>query len=149
MDINPHAPVTVDLRIEVAASPATVWRLHTDINAWTTWHPDIVAARIDGELAVGAVFDWTTAGLDISSTVGELIPERRIAWGGETHGIDGIHVWTFEPSGTGVVVRTRESWDGEPVLADPDGLRDALRGSLESWLQALKATAETTAPERR
>jgi uncharacterized protein YndB with AHSA1/START domain len=149
MDINSDAPVTVDLRIEVAAPPATVWQIHTAIDAWTTWHPDIVAAHLDGELAVGAVFDWTTAGLDISSTIGELIPGRRIAWGGETHGIDGIHVWTFEPSPTGVVVRTRESWDGAPVLADPDGLRQALHGSLETWLQALKATAETTAKERR
>jgi hypothetical protein len=97
---------------------------------------------LHGDLRVGSVFDWTTGGLDITSTVGELIPERRIVWGGETHGIDGLHVWTFEPCATGVTVRTRESWDGDPVLADPDGLRSALHTSLVTWLEALKSTAE-------
>jgi uncharacterized protein YndB with AHSA1/START domain len=114
MDINTNAPVTVELGIDVAAPPATVWWLHTDIDGWTSWHPDISAAVLHGDLRVGSVFDWTTGGLDITSTVGELIPERRIVWGGETHGIDGLHVWTFEPCATGVTVRTRESWDGDP-----------------------------------
>ena len=93
------------------------------------------------------MFDWTTAGLDISSTVSQLTPSRRIAWGGETHGIDGIHVWTFEPTDTGEIVRTRESWDGGPVLADPDGLGEAPHGSLESWLDARKTTAEAASQD--
>jgi hypothetical protein len=67
---------------------------------------------------------------------------RRIAWGGPAHGIDGIHVWTFDERAGLVVVSTRESWDGEPVRADPAGLGEALEQSLRSWLAALKQKAE-------
>lgn len=41
-----------------------------------------------------------------------------------------------------------ESWDGEPVRADVVTMEAALRGSLQTWLSALKATAEAEASDR-
>lgn len=62
-------------------------------------------------------------------------------------------MWTFEASGagvsagagTGVTVHTEESWSGDPVDAAVDELTTALRTSLQSWLDSLKARAEQTA----
>jgi uncharacterized protein YndB with AHSA1/START domain len=142
MDINRNAPVVVELDITVNAPLETVWNLHTDIDAWSKWNADITRAHLRGELRAGTVFDWETAGLAITSTVAEVSPMGRIAWGGPAHSIDGIHVWTFEATEAGVVVRTRESWDGEPVLADPAGMHAALEGSLRTWLDELKSVAE-------
>ncbi|GIH63808.1 SRPBCC family protein [Microbispora siamensis] len=142
MDIDRNAPVVVELETTVHAPIEKVWRLHTDIDAWPSWNPDISSARLRGDLAVGATFDWETHGLVIASTVAELVPGRRVVWGGPAHGIDGVHVWTFEETDGGVLVRTRESWAGPPVEADPEGMRAALEGSLRAWLAALERTGD-------
>lgn len=144
MDVNRNAPVVVDLEVFTHAALTTVWNLHTDIDRWPDWNPHIERAHLHGPLRVGETFDWLTAGLEITSTIGELVPQRRIAWGGRAHGIDGLHVWTLTPQPGGVLVRTEESWDGEPVRADPGNLRAALTASLRDWLSALRKTAETT-----
>lgn len=143
--IDRTAPAVVELSTTVKAPLDRLWALHTDIAAWPSWLPDVSSTEVaPGPLAVGSVFRWHTHGLDITSTVLELIPGHRIVWGGPAHGIDGVHVWTFEETGEGeVTVRTEESWSGAPVDAEPEALGQALRQSLESWLTMLRATAET------
>jgi uncharacterized protein YndB with AHSA1/START domain len=143
MDINRNAAVIVELSTTVDAPLETVWRLHTTIDEWPTWQQDISEAKLTGPLAAGGSFAWQTHGLAIVSTIGEVNPMRRIVWGGPAHGIDGVHVWTFEETAAGVIVRTTESWDGPPIVADPDGMRAALTSSLTAWLAALKTTAES------
>jgi uncharacterized protein YndB with AHSA1/START domain len=142
MDIDTTAPVIVALHTTIAAAPRTVWNLHTDIDAWPRWNGDITRAGLRGEPVAGTVFEWETHGLVITSTIYEVDRERRIVWGGPAHGIDGVHAWTFEPTDGGTLVTTRESWAGEPVAADPAGMRELLDGSLRNWLAALKVAAE-------
>ncbi|NUW33573.1 SRPBCC family protein [Nonomuraea sp. SMC257] len=141
--IDDTAPVVVRLDIDIDAPLQKVWNLHTDVNSWTTWQPDITAASADGPLLPGSVFRWSTFGLDIVSTVHAVEPGSRTLWGGPAHGITGVHQWTFAQHGPRTRVRTEESWDGEPILADPDGMRQALEASLTSWLGHLKRAAES------
>ncbi|MFD7613708.1 SRPBCC family protein [Streptomyces sp. NPDC059828] len=122
-----------------------MWELHTDIAAWPGWNPDIDQVQFNGPLENGSSFSWRTHGLDITSTVSELVPNERIVWGGPADGITGIHVWTFEQNGDHVIVRTEESWSGAPVEAAADDLGKALSDSLASWLRHLKARAEQCA----
>ncbi|MFI1650371.1 SRPBCC family protein [Streptomyces avidinii] len=147
--IDTTAPVVVRLSTAIDAPPATVWDLHTDIDNWAAWNGGVDQARLDGPLEVGSRFTWLTHGLRITSTLLELVPGHRIVWGGTVDGIVGIHVWTFEASGAGtgagVTVHTEESWSGDPVDAAVDELTTALRTSLQSWLDSLKARAEQTA----
>ncbi|MFF8861247.1 SRPBCC family protein [Streptomyces sp. NPDC015139] len=143
--IDENAPVVVRLSTTIDAPLATVWQLHTDIAAWPTWNTDIVRARLDGPLTPGNSFSWHTHGLDITSTVREVVPGERIVWGGPAAGITGVHVWTFEEDGGRVTVRTEESWSGTPVEAATDRLSKALHDSLENWLALLKARAEQPA----
>ncbi|CAM5649828.1 Putative multidrug resistance protein MdtD [Streptomyces avidinii] len=143
--IDETAPVIVRLSATIDAPLATVWALHTDVAAWPTWNPDVTRAELDGPLLPGNSFSWQTHGLDITSTVSELVPGERIAWGGPAEGITGIHVWSFEQSGGHVTVRTEESWSGAPVEAATDHLAKALHDSLESWLGNLKSRAEQSA----
>jgi hypothetical protein len=88
------------------------------------------------------VFRWQTAGLDITSTVEEVDAPHRIVWGGPAQGIVAVHVWTFEERDAHVLVRTAESWQGEPIAAQPEAMQAALDGSLRAWLENLKRTAE-------
>jgi uncharacterized protein YndB with AHSA1/START domain len=147
VDVDRDAPVVVELTTLIDAPLDVVWRLHTDVDGWPAWQNDVAEARSSGPIAPGTSFAWETHGLSIVSTIQEVVPQRRIVWGGPAQGIVGVHVWTFEQMPGGVAVRTTESWDGPPVAADPDGLRAALVASLTAWLAALKTTAES-APRR-
>lgn len=142
-EIDSDAAVVVRRDIVVHATLERVWNLHTDVAAWPSWQPDITTAEIGGPLKPGATFRWSTAGLAIESTVYAVEPPSRILWGGPAHGITGIHLWTFRAENGVVHVHTEESWDGEPVRADADGMHAALDGSLAAWLQHLKKAAES------
>jgi uncharacterized protein YndB with AHSA1/START domain len=145
MDVNPAAPVIARGEIFINAPIETVWGIQTDVAAWPSWQPDVDGAHADRPLAAGSVFRWQTAGLDITSTVEEVDEPRRIAWGGSAQGIIAVHVWTFDAQTDGVLVRTEESWEGEPVTAQTQTLQIALDTSLRNWLENLKRAAEDAA----
>ncbi|MDX3853150.1 SRPBCC family protein [Streptomyces sp. AK02-01A] len=140
--VDETAPVIVRVSTTINAALAKVWDIHTDIGAWATWNPDISQAEFAGPLVPGETFHWLTHGLDITSTVREVVPAERIVWGGPAHGIDGVHVWMFDEKDGVVTVRTEESWSGAPIEAQPAAMEQALRQSLESWLGHLKSEAE-------
>jgi Polyketide cyclase / dehydrase and lipid transport len=143
--VDRSAPVIAHHEVDIQAPLDTVWRLHTDINAWPTWQTDITAAHLDGLLEPGASFDWTTYGLSVTSTVYDLAEGARVLWGGTANGITGVHEWLFSETPAGVHVTTNESFAGEPVKADAVGMQSLLDASLVSWLGHLKAAAESRA----
>jgi hypothetical protein len=146
MGIDVTAPVISRKEIRIEASLPAVWRIHTDVDEWTSWQPELTSARLEtpGELRVGSLFRWQIAGMDITSTVTGLEPMRRIEWGGPANGITGAHVWSFTPADDGVLVHTAESWAGAPVTADVPRAQQLLDASLVTWLARLKATAEAS-----
>ena len=142
MNINKNAPIVAAHDITVGADVETVWRALTEIDSWPDWNADIPNARLAGTLAVGTTFRWNTAGLAISSTIGELVPLQRIGWSGKAGDILGIHVWTFTPTSAGTQVHTEESWEAPVLPAPVDVIKKALNDSLVRWLTALKTRAE-------
>ncbi len=150
MDINPNAPVITRDEMVIKAPVGTVWNLLTNIESWPRWNKDITNAHFGSAVAVGSVFHWDTAGLaGIDSTIGEVIPQRRIAWSGPSHGIMGVHVWHFTPVGEGALIQTEESWDGEPITRQVAVMQQALDKSLRSWLESLKREAELSVTSRK
>lgn len=145
MEINTAAPVITRDEIFINAPVETIWSIQTDVVSWPSWQPEVDSAEADSPLAVGSVFRWKTAGLDITSTVEEIDAPHRIVWGGPAQGIVAVHVWSLEPKDDGVLVRTEESWEGEPVDAQVETLQAALDGSLRVWLENLKRAAESAA----
>jgi len=109
MDINSSAPVITHDEIVINSSLRKVWNLFTDISRWSEWNKDIASSSVQSPLDIGTVFNWSTAGMNISSTIGEFIPLQRIAWSGLVQGIMGIHVWSFNTIEHGVLVKTHES----------------------------------------
>lgn len=142
MDINTAAPVITRDEILIQAPIELIWEIQTNVADWPSWQPDVDGAQSEGPLKVGSVFRWQTAGLDITSTVEQIDAPRRIVWGGPAQGIVAVHVWNLEQQDDGVLVRTAESWEGEPVTAQVETLQGALDGSLRAWLENLKRTAE-------
>jgi len=144
-DVDRTAPVIAVHEIEIEAPLDTVWRLHTDVNAWPTWQTEITDAHIEGTLEPGRSFDWTSYGFSVTSTVYELDERSRVLWGGTSGGITGVHEWLFSETPNGVKVTTSESFSGEPVEADAAGMQTVLDTSLVAWLGHLKAAAESSA----
>ena len=135
-------PLIARKQLVINASPETVWKVHTDINAWSRWHSAISSARADEPLAVGSRFKWTSGGLNIASTVGLLEPPRRISWTGMSLGTRANHVWMLQAQNGGTLVTTEESMSGWLVgllkLLSPA----FLDRSLDVWLHDLKTEAE-------
>jgi uncharacterized protein YndB with AHSA1/START domain len=142
VDIDNDAPVISREELFIPAPLETVWKLHIDVDAWPGWRSDVDSAQLAGPFGAGSAFRWRTAGLDITSTITQVVPGSRTTWGGPAGGIDGVHVWEFTPRDGGVLVRTKESWSGDPVGADAPALQSALDESLRVWLRDLRAEAE-------
>ncbi|GAA3934965.1 SRPBCC family protein [Actinoplanes auranticolor] len=143
--IDENAPVIARHSIVVHASPETVWQVHTDLQSWPEWQSGVGSMELltPGPLRPGSAFRWHVEGLDITSTVRQVVPRRRLVWGGPANGITGVHVWEFtEDPGGGVLVHTEESWSGEPVEADIAYAQEALDSSLTTWLGNLQQRAE-------
>lgn len=146
MGIDRNAPAITREEIFIAAPLGTVRELFTDIPNWPEWYSNVSSASLEGPLTAKTVFCWSTTGLDnIASTIGEVIPEQRIAWSDPAQGIMGIHVWTFTAVQDGVLVKTEESSSSEPVLQQLEVVQQGLDQSIKSWLENLKRGAEARA----
>ena len=143
--IDLDAPVITRDEVLVDAPVRCIWKVQTDVEQWPTWQPDVTSVDkiTPGRLKVGSQWRWLTGGLDITSTVKEVKPNRRTVWGGPANGITAVHVWTFTPTRHGVLVHTEESWTGAPVDANPVQAQAALDGSLRAWLLNLKSEVDT------
>ena len=131
--------------IAIGAPLDVVWDLFVDVEAWPTWNPDITAVVLERPITAGASFRWETAGISIRSTIYAMTERTMLLWGGPTVSILGVHQWLFTETPNGVLVRTRESWTGEPVEADIAYAQDQLDASIVSWLRHLKTAAEANA----
>jgi uncharacterized protein YndB with AHSA1/START domain len=142
--VDRAAPVVSVHEIEIEAPLETVWRLHTDVNAWPMWQTEITAAHLDGPFEPGASFDWTSYGFSVTSTVYDVVDRARVLWGGTSGGITGIHEWKFAQTPSGVRVTTTESFAGDPVAADAPGMQGLLDASLVTWLDLLQTAAQSS-----
>lgn len=145
MEINQAAPAVAMKEIVIAAAPETVWAIHTDINSWSNWHPEITAVELKGPLKPGSTFTWKSGPGSITSTLNVVEPFRRVAWTGKAMGTRAIHVWRLEPTGEDTRVVTEESMDGWPVSLLRGFFRKTLDRTLDAWLLALKTAVETRA----
>ncbi len=142
MEINRKAPAVAAQEIRIEASPAEVWKTHADINGWHTWNPDISASKLDGELAPGSVFRWTSGGVKITSTLQEVEDSKRLCWTGKGPGSTAMHLWTLEADGEGTILKTEESMDGWLVSLMKGKMQKTLEASLNGWLIDLKQEVE-------
>lgn len=144
MKVNASAVLKTSREIEIHAPIETVWNIQTDIDSWANWQPDISKAKLDGSIAPNAKFNWKSGGFSLVSTLEEVIKHKVIGWSGVGFGASAIHIWEFSSLENGnTLVRTSESMDGWLVKLFKGMMRKKLDESLDTWLKALKKTAET------
>lgn len=148
MEIDRHAPVVAEARVEIAAEPEVVWDTVADFERWPEWNPDVRGMSVDGPVAEGTTFRWKAGPGAINSTLRSVERPSRIGWTGRTLGIDAVHVWRFEPRDGHTVATTAESWAGwlPRLLRGP--MRRQLQNALDAGLPRLKAESERRAEAR-
>jgi hypothetical protein len=142
MEINHQAPAVATAEVLILAPLDVVWSVQTKIDEWSRWNPDVSKVNLRGPLSAGTEFHWKAGGASIDSILQEVEPKQRIAWTGRTLGIRASHVWTFQQTDKGVLVRTEESFEGILVRLLAGPMRRMLRSSLEKGVQALKTECE-------
>ena len=140
--INSGAPVSTHQRIFIAAHPARVWAVLTDVSRWAAWQPDIKQSQLNGALQAGTSFDWKSGGVGIHSTLHTVAPARELGWTGTSLGVYAIHNWTLTAMPGGTEVTVDESMQGllARLFAGPFG-RGLVKGTRR-WLELLKAETE-------
>jgi uncharacterized protein YndB with AHSA1/START domain len=132
--------------ISIAAPPARVWALLTDISGWPAWHrhPTVPEARAANGVVVGQPFDWNQEGTRISSRFAMVEPERRLVWTGTVSIASAVHMWRLSPEGRGTRLEVEEGMWGFMLWAFYPQRK--LDRDLEGWLTDLRAAAEAPAP---
>lgn len=129
-------------QIEIAAPPERIWALLTEIERWPRWNAFVQAASLRGSLEAGSVFRWTSKGFSVTSTLREVIPNRRISWTGEAFGTKALHSWELDTTDHGVTLRTAEWFGGWLPKLMPRTMQRTLDETLPAWLEAIRKEAE-------
>jgi hypothetical protein len=139
-----RAPATVaQAEIEIFASRHLVWNVHTYINAWSRWQPEIAFAVIEQPPAPGVRFRWYPYGRAVTSTIDSIDEAIRIRWFSVAGETCGIQDWTFTDTARGVRVATRACLSGPSAAAKAVGSRDLVHRSHTLWLRSLKKIVES------
>ena len=132
---------------DITASPATVWRLLSDVEGWVDWNDGIESISLDGPLAVGVRFRMTPPGeATLTSTVVDLQPGRLLT---DLTELDGVAVRVEHrldpgPAATTVTYRITVSGAGLPdeVAAE---IGAAVSADFPDVLDSLAAHAASAA----
>lgn len=142
MEINKSAPAVATHELLINAPAQKVWNLVAEIDLWPSWNQAVKSAKLNGAFEVGTTFNWKSGGISISSTLQEIQPTKKIVWTGKAIGTRAIHVWSLQPTSTGVLVCTSESFEGWLVSLMRKAMQKTLDESLVAWLNELKRRAE-------
>ena len=137
----------IDTEIAIAATPARVWRVLTDFDAYPDWNPFIRA--VEGTAEAGTRLSVTIeAGGSrhrFRPVLLQATPERALRWlgrGGFPGLFDGEHGFFLEAEGGGTRLRQEETFQGFLVPLLWRGVEPATRAGFEAMNRALKARAE-------
>jgi len=133
-------PFSIQTSTDIDASPAVVWSVLTDSEAYAEWTPSPIV--VDGDLAVGA----TVALPDDTARVVELDNGTRMVWETTTGVIglfDGSRTFALEPlDGGGTRFTQSEELRGIVVPFVSGSLRDDVAPGFHEMNAALRERAE-------
>jgi hypothetical protein len=148
------ADTQLEQSIEIAATPAQVWALVTDLPRMASWSPQVVKTFVRGPVRQGTrTLNVNRRGLLVWPTRAKVVrfePHREFAFRVK----DNFTIWSFtlEPTATGTrVTQRRETPDGisdisvrltRVALGGQEQFRSELLDGMRQTLERLKADAE-------
>lgn len=148
-------PATLERSVDIAASPAEVWGIVSDVRRTPEWSPEcrkviVLGGRVRQGAQLIGINRLRWAIWPTRSVVTAVEPKRRIAWHVRTSGAR----WSYElePTATGTrLTERRHGGDGVPVVAltftrlflgGVSGHSDELDDHIGQSLERIKAIAE-------
>ncbi|WP_082778155.1 SRPBCC domain-containing protein [Tsukamurella pseudospumae] len=140
---------TVERSVEIEASPAEVWRVLTDFEAYPQWNPFVIRAAAPDGLEVGRDLDVRIR--DRGSETGfrpEVLavdPERELRWLGRVllpRLLDGEHSFRLETTPTGTRFIQGERFRGVlvPVVGSSIDVADGFDAMNRALRERVLAT---------
>jgi hypothetical protein len=140
--------MVIEESILVSADPDKVWKIFTDLTCWAGWNTVTTrAACRTGRLEEGIRFTFSIRPFSVPITVKpkivEIVPGEKVVWSGSKFGIFSRHEFLFQQVANGVLVTSRETFRGVPILlARRTFPKKTIRQLTIEMLQDLKKAAE-------
>lgn len=139
----------LETSIHIAATPAEVWHVLTDLDAYGEWNPFIVSAQ--GTVAVGEKLENRLKPpggrpMTFRPKVTAVEPNRRLEWLGRlgVPGLfDGRHRFDLEPTPSSTLLRHTEDFNGVLVRLMKKSLDGSTLTGFNAMNRALKDRVET------
>ena len=112
IEVNKNARCYVQNRIEIEASPETVYKVLADVNHWPEWIGAVKSANLIGQPETGKSFVWKADGYKLTSTFHTLKPGQAIGWTGKAMWLTAVHNWVLLEENGKTVVQVYESMEG-------------------------------------
>ncbi len=141
--INENAPAIGSAEIEINTIVENVWNILTDFENWSKWNKSVTKMKVNGEVKVGTIFEWTANNSKIISKIEEINAPNKIVWTGKTFGIKALHIWEFKYLDGKTSVFTQESFEGIIAKLLKGMLSKMLHRTLQQNLRDLKQIAES------
>jgi hypothetical protein len=144
-------PVRIETAIEMAASPALVWSVLMDFDAYFEWNPFVLQIRgpaVPGKhLLVSLRPPGRARIMSFKPRVLKVVDEREFRWLGRLivpRLFDGEHYFRLEPIGTtGVRLIHGEVFSGFLVVLAKGSLLNSTRRGFDEMNSALKRRVES------
>ena len=133
----------VERTIEIAAPPAAVWAVMSDIESWPRWTGTTKSAVLHAPFAQSA-----TATMDINGTpksvftVTEVTPGRSFTWETTTRGVKAVAGHRIEPAGEGSRVQLTLDFSGFAAVLFRPMISRVARRNIDLEAEGLKRAAE-------
>ncbi len=148
-----NTKVFVSNQITIAAEPEVIWAWLVRAQQWPDWYSNASNVRLpvsSPDLSPGMVFEWSTFGVGLVSTVKEFEPYSRLAWDARATGIAAYHAWVIERTGPKqCLVLTEETQKGWVARLGKLVMPARMSRYHQIWLEGLKAKAESGIPGKK
>ncbi|WP_067847165.1 SRPBCC family protein [Nocardia lijiangensis] len=139
--VDPAARIRARVETTVEADADTLFQVLADLPKWPEVRRSITKMSVDGPIAAGTSFRWTSSGALLSSTLAVVTPGREVSWSGKFLWFTAIHRNTIVPltAGRSTLV-SEESMTGIGIglIYSSSKLEKELRG----WVDEFAAFAQ-------
>ena len=111
----------VEEAVLIKADIGRVWKTFTDLTCWADWNTIATeAASNTGCLEEGTTFTFClrpfSVPIMIEPQIEKIVSREKVVWRGSKFGITSRHEFLFQQVADGVLVTSRETFRGLPLL---------------------------------
>ena len=111
----------IEESVLISADLKDIWKTFIDLTCWADWNTVAgKAASASGKIEEGGRFTFClrpfSVPIVIEPKIEEVVPQEKVVWTGTKFGIFSRHEFLFQQVANGVLVTSRETFRGLPLL---------------------------------